>query len=94
MIRLTTTAEEAGFARLLAHYRAANPQARATSLIVQRGGATSRHYACVWCGECGPSFSGKWRETKRSIAWRTAHLETHLDTEAELVAFDARQEGR
>lgn len=66
-------------ARLLADYRKAHPRSRAVSLIklVKNTGST-KQYGCVLCDAVGPTFSAKWRETKRSIEWRFAHAAEHV----------------
>jgi hypothetical protein len=82
-------------AKLVAAYRALNPRSRVTSLIkLVRNGSTVKQYGCVLCGKEGPTYSGKYPETKRSRAWRIDHVAAHVaNYEVEIVALDARLEG-
>ncbi len=81
--------------RLVAAYRALNPSSRVVSILRNVGSGTSKQYGCVLCGKEGPSYSGKYRETKRSIAWRETHIAAHVaNVEAELIKLDAIAVGR
>ncbi len=81
--------------RLVAAYRALNPSSRVVSILRNVGSGTSKQYGCVLCDEVGPSYSGKYRETKRSTAWREAHIAMHeANVEAELIKLDALAVGR
>ncbi len=81
--------------RLVAAYRALNPSSRVVSILRNVGSGASKQYGCVLCGAEGPSWSGNYRETKRAIAWRTAHVAAHVaNVEAELIKLDALAVGR
>jgi hypothetical protein len=67
-------------AQLVAEHRAKNPRSRAKSIFVFDPNTASRQgKRCVLCNEEGPTWSAKWRKTKRAEEWEAEHLAKHLE---------------
>lgn len=59
---------------LLAAYRQANPRARVLGAFrYAKNTASSKGRECVFCGECGPTWSAKYPRTVRAAKWEHEH---------------------
>lgn len=58
----------------LAAFRLANPRSRAVGRFRYcKNGASVKQRECIFCGDQGPSWCGRYRKTKRATAWESTH---------------------
>ena len=68
-------------AALVAAYRVANPESRAPGILVFGANTSCRKgKRCILCGATGPTWSARWPQTVRAMAWEVEHKALHLAT--------------
>ena len=76
---------------LLAAYKQANPSSRVTRAFrYGKNTNATKGRECVLCGEQGPTWSGKYRQTVRAAKWEDEHAcWSVLDEDQARVMIDA-----